>query len=123
MRVGRSYASARLLATLLAVGAMLGATPAASTQASSVGPADEQPTQSDDQPFQLIRASSELQEQIISGRRDALVRQSEAIRDISRKLAGFGLHVWKDSRNRVGLIKFVLNGGDLDVFQTVLSKL
>ena len=52
----------------------------------------------------------------------ALARQSEVTRDISRKLAAFDLHVWTEARNRAGLIKFVLNGGDLDVLQIVLSK-
>ena len=122
MRLGRSFILVRLLAMLFASGSILGATPAAATQASPAGPATEQPTRSDDQPFHLIRASSELQEQIVGGNRDALTRQSEVTRDISRKLAVFDLHVWTQARNRTGLIKFVLNGGDLDVLQIVLSK-
>lgn len=111
-----------LLASLFAMGQVLMAPSTLSADVSSAVVGSDPSAPTDIHPYQVVLASSEVQDQVVSGHPDALARQIQVTRDIARKLAGFDLQVWTNGRNRAALIKFVLNGGDVDILETVLSK-
>lgn len=122
MRARRLTVLQLLLPAALALGASSGADPATAIRPHAPSQNDTALVASQTPPFQLIRDLSDLQEQIVSGRHDALSKQATLAREISENLTRVDAPAWTDARNRMGLIKYVLTGGHPDALERRLAE-
>jgi chemotaxis protein MotC len=110
------------LPVALALGAGVDADPAQATRSDAPRLDRTAPGSSHKPPYDLVRDLAELQEHIVSGRQEAASRQGTLAREIGDQLALVDASAWSDARNRMGLVKYVLMGGDPEALERRLTE-
>lgn len=64
------------------------------------------------EPYKLFRSVAVLREQIVSGNQSAHKLNAELTARLAKHLITVDPEVWKDRRNRLGLIQFLASGGN-----------
>ncbi|MGE0629610.1 MAG: hypothetical protein AB7O43_17515 [Hyphomicrobiaceae bacterium] len=121
VRLGRLPLALLIASTLVLAGAG-SPKPKHGASSASLPKADPLPKRIGRSPVTAIRPLSELQERIADGDHDAVRRQIDVAASVGRQLNEFAPDVWKDGRNRLALVKYVLSGGDPALLRTLVGQ-
>lgn len=75
----------------------------------------------DAEPVYLIRGLQKIQDMAVKGDKDAQAVLSKAFLDVGTRLLALNQKVWHKKQNIYALMTFVLNGGNPNIFETIIK--